>query len=97
MEKVVLLSSDLKLSDLVCVQYLGREGLRAQKWFQTMFRGTPGGLLSRREGEDRLMKDGVRCASENPISLPLEYLATIIIPLNWKVSVAIKGLEAGLK
>lgn len=38
MRKVVLFSSELKSSDLVCVfivcvQYLGREVSRAQKWF----------------------------------------------------------------
>ena len=77
---------------------LGERGVEGTEVVPDYVLWYPWGSLVRKGG-GRPFDEGWRvwCASENPINLPLEYLATIIIPLNWKVSVAIKGLEAGLK
>lgn len=97
-EKVLLLSSDLKLSDLVCVGDLGREVSRAQKWFPDYVPLYPWGSLVAK-GRGGPFDEGWRVwgSSENPINLQPEHLATVIVPLCWKVSVAIKGLGTSVE
>lgn len=66
--------------------------------FQTMFRGTPGGSLLQREGEDRLMKDEeceahlkIPSISNQSIWLPL------LFPLTGKSLWLLKAWELRLK
>lgn len=103
MRKVVLFSSELKSSDLVCVHsvcsVLGERGVASTEVVSRLCSVLPlGGLLSRREGENYVMKDGecdahlkTPSTSNQSTWLPLSF------PLTGNSLWLLKAWELGLK
>lgn len=94
MEKVVLFSSDLKLSDLVCVRYLGREGTEVVYRLCSV---VPLGV-SCREGKTILMRDEECDAHlKTPSTSSQSIWLPLLFPLTGKSLKLLKAWELWLK